>query len=88
LCCSAYRVDHRHRRNAAARDARRRELPAPDHREMPAAVTVRARRDQFGDRRQRAQPLTAPQHIDGRGGVVAQPRGGLVAVAVGQLFFV
>ncbi|MCH8809691.1 MAG: hypothetical protein IH993_07665 [Proteobacteria bacterium] len=30
-----------------------RELTGPDHREMPAAVAVRARRDQFGDRRQR-----------------------------------
>ena len=52
---------------------------------MPAAVAVRARRDQFGDRRQRAQPLTAPQHVDRGGGVVTQPGGGLVAVAVGQL---
>ncbi len=84
LCRSADRVDHRHRRNAATRDACRSKLPAPDDREMPPAVAVRTRCDQFGHRGQRAQPLTAPQHVDRGGGVVAQPRGGLVAVAVGQ----
>ena len=82
---SAYGVDDRHRRHAASRDARGGELSVPDDREVPAAAAVGPRGDQFGDRGQRAQPLTAPQHVDRGGGVVAQPCGGLVAVALGQL---
>ena len=50
LCGSAYRVDHRHRRHAPARDARGGELAVPDHREIPSAVAVGARRDELGDR--------------------------------------
>ena len=85
LCRSANGVDDRHRRYTATGVARRGQLPVPDHREVPAAVAVRARRHQLGDRRQRAQPLTAPQHVDRGGGVIAQPRGAFVAVAAGQL---
>jgi len=49
LCAGAYRVDNRHRRYAAPRDARRRQLAAPDHGEMPSALAVGTRRDEFGD---------------------------------------
>jgi hypothetical protein len=48
-------------------------------------MAVRAGSDQFVDRGQRPQPLTAPQHVDGRGGMVAHSGGGLVAIALGQV---
>ena len=85
LCRSANGVDDRHRRHAATGVARCGQLPVPDHRQLPAALAVRARRHHLGDRRQRAQPLTTPQHVDGGGGVVPQPGRGLVAVGGGQV---
>ena len=54
---------------------------------LVAALTigaVRSRGDQLGQRGQRAQPLAAPQHLDGGGGAVTQSRGALVVAAFGQ----
>jgi len=68
LCAKANGVDDGHRWHTAAGVACRRQLAVPDHREVPAAFTVRARGDQFVDRGQRPQPLAAPQDVDGRGG--------------------
>jgi hypothetical protein len=85
LCASTNGVDDRHRWHAATGIARRRQLTVPDHREVPAAVAVRARGDQFVDRGQCTQSLAAPQHVDGRGRVVAHPGGGLVAIALGKV---
>jgi len=78
-------VDDRHRRYAPLCASRRGQLAVPDHREVPATVAVRAGGHQFGDCGQRAQPLATPQHVDRHGRVIAQPGGGFVAVALGQV---
>ena len=76
------RVDDGHRRHAAGGVARRGQLAVPHDRQVPAAGAVRLGRHQFGDRRQRAQSLPAPQCLDGDSGVVAQPRRALVVAAL------
>ena len=60
LCASAYRVDDRHRRDAAASVARGGELSVPDHRQVPSAGAVGAGRHHLRDGGERAQPL--PRH--------------------------
>ena len=84
LRAGAHGVDHRHRRHPTAGGARRGELAVADDRELPAAGAVRLGGDQLGDRGQGAQPLAAPQRLDGGGGVIAQPRRALVVAALGQ----
>ena len=51
------RVDHGHRRHAAARDPGRGEPAVPHHRQLPAPAPVRPGADHLGEPGQRGQPL-------------------------------
>ena len=81
---AANRVDHGHRRHPASGGAGRSELAVADDGEVVAALTIRCGGDQLGQRGQCAQTLPAPQGLDGGGGAVAQSRGALVVVQLGQ----
>jgi hypothetical protein len=70
LCASTYRIDNRHRRNTAQRVSRGGQLPVADDGQVPAARAVRTGRDHLVDAGQCAQPLAAPEHVDGNGGVI------------------
>ncbi|MDP4960798.1 MAG: hypothetical protein NWR02_04425, partial [Mycobacterium sp.] len=55
-----------------------------DDRQLPPAGTVRCGGDQFRDRGQRMESLTAPEHLHGLGRQVPETGGTFVAPAPGQ----
>jgi hypothetical protein len=56
-----------------------------DDGQLPPAGTVGGSGDQFRDRGERTESLTAPEHLHGFGRQVPQTGGALVAPALGQL---
>ena len=84
LSAAAQRLDHRHGRHPAAGAAGAGELSVPDDRQLPAARAVRGGGHELLDTGQRAQPLTAHQHLHGGRGDVPQPRGALVTGPGGE----
>jgi len=84
LGTGAQRLDHRHRWDVRAGAPGTGQLSVSDNRQLPATCTVGCRGDEFGDRCQRAQPLSTPQHVDRGGGDVPQSGGAFVTRPICQ----
>jgi hypothetical protein len=57
--------DHRHWRDMRAGAARAGQLAVSDDRQLPSTRAIGCRGDEFGDRGQRTQSLTTPEHLHG-----------------------